>query len=47
MFPAVANFGATEAAVPGSKNRRLAARHEVGKTTVRERTLKARRERAS
>jgi DDE superfamily endonuclease len=31
---------------PGSKNRRPAPRHEVGKTTRRERTLKARRERA-
>jgi hypothetical protein len=31
---------------PGSKNRRPAARHDVGKTTTRDRTLKARRERA-
>jgi hypothetical protein len=31
---------------PGSKNHRPAARHDVGKTTRRERTLKARRERA-
>jgi DDE superfamily endonuclease len=31
---------------PGSKNRRLAPRHDVGKTTKRELTLKARRERA-
>jgi DDE superfamily endonuclease len=31
---------------PGSKNRRPAPRHDVGKTTRRERTLKARRERA-
>jgi hypothetical protein len=31
---------------PGSKNRRPAARHDVGKTTKRERTLKARHERA-
>jgi DDE superfamily endonuclease len=31
---------------PGSKNRRPAARHDVGKTTRRERTLKARREHA-
>jgi DDE superfamily endonuclease len=31
---------------PGSKNRRLAPRHDVGKTTKRERTLTARRERA-
>ena len=31
---------------PGSKNRRSAPRHDVGKTTKRERTLKARRERA-
>jgi hypothetical protein len=31
---------------PGSKNRRPAPRHDVGKTTKRERTLKARRERA-
>jgi DDE superfamily endonuclease len=30
---------------PGSKNRRPAARHDVGKTTRRERSLKARRER--
>jgi hypothetical protein len=30
---------------PGSKNRRPAPRHDVGKTTKRERTLKARRER--
>jgi hypothetical protein len=29
---------------PGSKNRRPAARHDVGKTSRRERTLKARRE---
>jgi hypothetical protein len=32
---------------PGSKNRRPAPRHDVGKTTRRERTLKARRARAS
>jgi len=32
---------------PGSKNRRPAPRHDVGKTTKRELTLKARRERAS
>jgi hypothetical protein len=31
---------------PGSKNRRTAPRHDVGKTTKRERTLKAKRERA-
>jgi hypothetical protein len=31
---------------PGSKNRRPAPRHDVGKTTRRERTLKARREQA-
>jgi len=31
---------------PGSKNRRPAPRHDVGKATRRERTLKARRERA-
>jgi hypothetical protein len=31
---------------PGSKNRRPAPRHDVGKTTMRELTLKARRERA-
>jgi DDE superfamily endonuclease len=31
---------------PGSKNRRPAPRYDVGKTTKRERTLKARRERA-
>jgi len=31
---------------PGSKNRRPAPRHDVGKTTKRERTLKARREHA-
>jgi hypothetical protein len=31
---------------PGSKNRHPAPRHDVGKTTKRERTLKARRERA-
>jgi hypothetical protein len=31
---------------PGSKNRRPAPRHDVGKTTRRERTLKTRRERA-
>ena len=31
---------------PGSKNRHPAARHDVGKTTRRERTLKARREHA-
>ena len=31
---------------PGSKNRRPATRHDVGKTTKRQRTLKARRERA-
>ncbi|HTZ30164.1 MAG TPA: NF041680 family putative transposase [Streptosporangiaceae bacterium] len=31
---------------PGSKNRRPAPRHDVGKTTKRQRTLKARRERA-
>jgi DDE superfamily endonuclease len=31
---------------PGSKNRRPAPRHDVGKTTTRQRTLKARRERA-
>ena len=31
---------------PGSKNRRPAPRHNVGKTTKRERTLKAQRERA-
>jgi hypothetical protein len=31
---------------PGSKNRRPATRHDVGKTTRRERTLKARHERA-
>jgi hypothetical protein len=31
---------------PGSKNRRPATRHDVGKTTKREPTLKARRERA-
>jgi hypothetical protein len=31
---------------PGSKNRRPAPRHDVGKTNRRERTLKARRERA-
>jgi DDE superfamily endonuclease len=31
---------------PGSKNRRPAPRHDVGKTTRRERTLKARRESA-
>jgi hypothetical protein len=31
---------------PGSKNRHPAPRHDVGKTTRRERTLKARRERA-
>jgi DDE superfamily endonuclease len=31
---------------PGSKNRRPAPRHDVGKTTRRQRTLKARRERA-
>jgi hypothetical protein len=31
---------------PGSKNRRPAARHDVGKTAKRDRTLKARRERA-
>jgi DDE superfamily endonuclease len=31
---------------PGSKNRRPAPRHDVGKTTKRERTLTARRERA-
>jgi hypothetical protein len=31
---------------PGSKNRRPAPRHDVGKTTRRERTLKAMRERA-
>jgi DDE superfamily endonuclease len=31
---------------PGSKNRRPAPRYDVGKTTRRERTLKARRERA-
>ena len=31
---------------PGSKNRRLAPRYDVGKTTKRELTLKARRERA-
>jgi hypothetical protein len=30
---------------PGSKNRRPAPRHDVGKTTRRERSLKARRER--
>jgi hypothetical protein len=30
---------------PGSKNRRPAPRHDVGKTTKREPTLKARRER--
>jgi hypothetical protein len=30
---------------PGSKNRRPAARHDVGKTTKRQRTLKERRER--
>jgi DDE superfamily endonuclease len=30
---------------PGSKNRRPAPRYDVGKTTIRERTLKARRER--
>jgi hypothetical protein len=30
---------------PGSKNRRPAPRHDVGKTTRRERTVKARRER--
>jgi hypothetical protein len=31
---------------PGSKNRHPATRHDVGKTTKRELTLKARRERA-
>ena len=31
---------------PGSKNRRPAPRHDVGKTTKRDATLKARRERA-
>ena len=31
---------------PGSKNRHLAPRHDVGKTTKRDLTLKARRERA-
>jgi len=31
---------------PGSKNRRPAPRHDVGKTTRRDRTLNARRERA-
>jgi len=31
---------------PGSKNRRPAPRHDVGKTTTRERSLKAKRERA-
>ena len=31
---------------PGSKNRHPAPRHDVGKTTKREPTLKARRERA-
>jgi hypothetical protein len=31
---------------PGSKNRHPAPRHDVGKTTTRQRTLKARRERA-
>jgi hypothetical protein len=31
---------------PGSKNRHMAPRHDVGKTTKRELTLKARRERA-
>jgi hypothetical protein len=31
---------------PGSKNRHPAPRHDVGKTTTRDRTLKARRERA-
>jgi DDE superfamily endonuclease len=31
---------------PGSKNRRPAPRHDVGKTTKRDRTLKAQRERA-
>jgi hypothetical protein len=31
---------------PGSKNRRPAPRHDVGKTTKRDLTLKARRERA-
>jgi hypothetical protein len=31
---------------PGTKNRHPAPRHDVGKTTKRERTLKARRERA-
>jgi hypothetical protein len=31
---------------PGSRNRRPAPRHDVGKTTKRDRTLKARRERA-
>jgi hypothetical protein len=31
---------------PGSKNRRPAPRHDVGKKTKRDRTLKARRERA-
>jgi hypothetical protein len=31
---------------PGSKNRRPAPRHDAGKTTTRETTLKARRERA-
>jgi hypothetical protein len=31
---------------PGSKNRRPAPRYDVGKTTKREPTLKARRERA-
>ncbi len=31
---------------PGSKNRRPAPRHDVGKTTKRQHTLRARRERA-
>ncbi len=31
---------------PGSKNRRPAPRHDVGKTTKRDASLKARRERA-
>ena len=32
---------------PGSKNRHPAPRHDVGKTTKRERALKTKRERAS
>ena len=45
-WPARRNPKPGPARLPGSKNRRPAPRHDVGKTTKRDRTLTARRERA-